>query len=133
MNALVQAAIEKGREEKRVARALAPSVAHVLALVNKIRAAWKLPALEAMPVGECGSRFDCPLTRALEARQYRFGVIYFQTTTRMRQALAVLKGTEARASSIVLSGMVCPAVFNRFVAGFDAGAYPDLIEERKKK
>ncbi|MBI1934087.1 hypothetical protein HYS30_00300 [Candidatus Peregrinibacteria bacterium] len=113
----------------------------VLELVNKLRAAFGHPELDALPRGIRGKIADCPLARSIA------GLVPGHQTTVGDKHFFIKGGTAAdrrllaeRSSEIigvnftVEPDMVClvlPTIWEEFVPRFDRGGYPELVEDEE--
>ena len=94
-----------------------------LALVNKSRLAAGLKALKRMPKGRRGRSSGCPLARGLNFKG-KVGTWSFSTPD---ARIAKIYGRVWRQDSIWGGVLVCPDVFQAFVAAFDDGLFPHLV------
>ena len=102
----------------------------VLALVNAGRAALGLPLLEALPPGRQRSNSDCVLARSV-------GLSFGNRTAwpaegnrreRRELAAALARAWSTRQDVVDKRVVKLPPALRDFVAEFDAGAYPELVD-----
>lgn len=94
----------------------APDLADVIAEVNRLRAERDLPPLNEMPKGVPGNPDCCPVACAIEG---------------WASLPTLYPGETYNETSEGSVGVPTPRLVERFMAAFDRGAYPDLIDAQE--
>lgn len=102
--------------------------------INAVRQWAGLDKLDAMPVGKLASHCDCPVARALDgtgATEVSAASISVAKDVPLYQYARALGGlvdyTYER--GLTVQFVVPPWELARFIAAFDMGDYPDLVEQ----